>query len=173
MEEKRKKNKAEETEGIAAENAVGRNPTENDVNRQDATEAATAEANSADEGLTAAFIRLSEDYRRQSERLEEAARTVAELKVRAENAENELNRLGCAPPDYDAILSDERFIDEYAVKCAPLRTRIIADYLIKLNGDGAVSVLGGAVGNTPLTPVAKPKSLSEAKRLAEILIKGQ
>lgn len=49
---------------------------------------------------------------------------------------------------------------------------IIADYLKSIAGSGAVSVLSGTVGSSPLTPAAKPKSLAEAKKLAEILIKG-
>ena len=85
--------------------------------------------------------------------------------LQAENA-----RLA-APPDYGAITEDEAFV-EFALKNERLKEKFVADYLKTLKGTGAVSVLSGSVGLSPLTPAAKPKSLAEAKKLAEILIKG-
>lgn len=52
-----------------------------------------------------------------------------------------------------------------------VRAKIIADYLKSLGSKNAVSVLNGQVGATPLTPINKPKSLADAKKLAELLIK--
>ncbi|MBQ8882000.1 MAG: hypothetical protein IJY70_01220 [Clostridia bacterium] len=52
-----------------------------------------------------------------------------------------------------------------------VRATIIADYLKSLGSKNAVSVLNGQVGATPLTPINKPKSLADAKKLAELLIK--
>lgn len=85
--------------------------------------------------------------------------------LQAENA-----RLA-APPDYGALTEDDAFV-EFALKNERLKEKFIADYLKTLKGMGSVSVLSGSVGLSPLTPAAKPKSLAEAKKLAEILIKG-
>jgi recombinational DNA repair ATPase RecF len=75
-------------------------------------------------------------------------------------------------PDYGAIARDEQFIDEYALFSDALKKRVIEQYLKELNATMSAPVLKSGVGSTPLTPPKKPKSLAEAKKLAEILIKG-
>ena len=94
---------------------------------------------------------------------ESLKRTVSDLTSKIE---------GNVCPDYEQIMADERFLSEYALKCERLRTMIIKDYLKSLSSHNAVSVLRGGVGESALTPVNKPKSLAEAKKLAEIIING-
>ena len=74
-------------------------------------------------------------------------------------------------PDYAAIASDELFADEYARRSEVIKSRIITDYLRSLSRSGGVRLLGETVGKTALAPLKKPKTLSEAKKLAELYIK--
>ncbi len=80
--------------------------------------------------------------------------------------------LESATPDYEAIASDPQFIERYATASELLNAKIIENYLKGLSAKRGVSVLSTGVGATPLTPHRKPKSLAEAKKLADILIKG-
>ena len=93
------------------------------------------------------------------------------------NKENEqlkeaVETLKNATPDYEQIASSPDFIEEYALGSALLKAKIIEDYLRSLSKGGGVSVLSTTVGAPPLTPHKKPKSLAEAKKLAEIIING-
>lgn len=127
-------------------------------------EAAAAVSGASDE-LIRAYLKLSDECAALKAELEAIKSLNAELSLKLEAASN-------AQPDYAAILRDEKFIDGYAACNPELKARIIADYLNGLSEISAVSVLGSGTGATPLTPVAKPKSLAEAKKLAEIIIKG-
>lgn len=97
-----------------------------------------------------------------------------EVRGRLARAEEENAALKAMPPapDYAAIAEDEGFIADYAMKCEALRRAVVADYLGSLARGGQVCVLTSKVGRTPLTPVRRPKSLAEAKILAETLING-
>lgn len=74
-------------------------------------------------------------------------------------------------PDYAAIASDEEFIDAYARRSELIKAKVIADYLRSLSHTGGVRLLGESVGKSALSPLKKPKTLSEAKKLAELYIK--
>ena len=74
-------------------------------------------------------------------------------------------------PDYAAIASDEEFIDAYARRSELIKEKVIADYLRSLSHTGGVRLLGESVGKSALAPLKKPKTLSEAKKLAELYIK--
>ncbi|MDY5819869.1 MAG: hypothetical protein SPJ70_00945 [Candidatus Borkfalkiaceae bacterium] len=74
-------------------------------------------------------------------------------------------------PDYAAIASDEEFIDAYARRSELIKAKVIADYLRSLSHTGGVRLLGESVGKSALAPLKKPKTLSEAKKLAELYIK--
>lgn len=52
-----------------------------------------------------------------------------------------------------------------------LKRQIIGEYLASLYGRKSAPVLTATVGAAPLTPPKKPKDLSEARRLAEIMLK--
>ena len=117
------------------------------------------------------FSGLKSVFHRRGRELGDARRKIAELEERLAALERENARLSAAP-DYSSVVEDDAFLEGYAVKSERLKNMIIADYLKSIAGSGAVSVLSGTVGSSPLTPAAKPKSLAEAKKLAEILIKG-
>lgn len=74
-------------------------------------------------------------------------------------------------PDYAAIAADESFADEYACRSEIIRAKVITDYLRSLSHTGGVRLLGEKVGRSALAPLTKPKTLSEAKKLAELYIK--
>lgn len=74
-------------------------------------------------------------------------------------------------PDYAAIASDEEFIDAYARRSELIKAKVIVDYLRSLSHTGGVRLLGESVGKSALAPLKKPKTLSEAKKLAELYIK--
>ena len=66
--------------------------------------------------------------------------------------------------------TEDNFIEK-ALSNDEIRAKIIAEYLKSLTNNDTVRVLSGEVGATPLTPAPKPKSLADAKKLAELLIK--
>lgn len=74
-------------------------------------------------------------------------------------------------PDYAAIAADESFADEYACRSEIIKAKVITDYLRSLSHTGGVRLLGEKVGRSALAPLTKPKTLSEAKKLAELYIK--
>lgn len=74
-------------------------------------------------------------------------------------------------PDYAAIAADESFADEYACRSEIIKAKVITDYLRSLSRTGGVRLLGEKVGRSALAPLTKPKTLSEAKKLAELYIK--
>ena len=84
----------------------------------------------------------------------------------AENA-----RLG-APVDYAAAIENDERAEAAAIASERVRNAVVAAYLKNLGSAERISVLTGSNGAIPLAPPAKPKSLAEAKKLAEILIKG-
>ncbi len=91
---------------------------------------------------------------------------LTELEERAKKA----NELEALINDCDSLMQDKRFVSA-ATRNKDVVDAVVAQYLRSLAGGGGVPVLGGA-GSIPLTPISKPKSLAEAKKLAEILIKG-
>ena len=66
---------------------------------------------------------------------------------------------------------NEPDIIEKILSSDEIKAKIIAEYLKSLCSNSSVRVLDKQVGATSLTPVNKPKTLADAKRLAEMLIK--
>lgn len=87
-------------------------------------------------------------------------------RLSAENA-----RLG-SPVDYAAAIENDERAEAAAIASERVRNAVVAAYLKNLGSAERISVLTGSNGAIPLAPPAKPKSLAEAKKLAEILIKG-
>ena len=83
-----------------------------------------------------------------------------------------LNREMSEKSDYPRLLKEEEFIEQYVMSEEDIKKRIIAQYLLSLQNGSCPLSLSGRVGHSPLTPMAKPKSLAEAKKLAEIIIKN-
>lgn len=97
---------------------------------------------------------------------ENAALKSENARLSAENA-----RLG-APVDYAAAIDNDERAEAAAIASERVRNAVVAAYLKNLGSAERISVLTGSNGAIPLAPPAKPKSLAEAKKLAEILIKG-
>ena len=97
---------------------------------------------------------------------ENAALKSENARLSAENA-----RLG-APVDYVAAIENDERAEAAAIASERVRNAVVAAYLKNLGSAERISVLTGSNGAIPLAPPAKPKSLAEAKKLAEILIKG-
>lgn len=97
---------------------------------------------------------------------ENAALKSEKARLSAENA-----RLG-APVDYAAAIENDERAEAAAIASERVRNAVVAAYLKNLGSAERISVLTGSNGAIPLAPPAKPKSLAEAKKLAEILIKG-
>ena len=97
---------------------------------------------------------------------ENAALRSENARLGAENA-----RLG-APVDYAAAIENDERAEAAAIASERVRNAVVAAYLKNLGSAERISVLTGSNGAIPLAPPAKPKSLAEAKKLAEILIKG-
>lgn len=91
------------------------------------------------------------------------------LRTREGELVRELGERGV--PDYAAIAADESFADEYACRSEIIKAKVITDYLRSLSHTGGVRLLGEKVGRSALAPLTKPKTLSEAKKLAELYIK--
>lgn len=93
--------------------------------------------------------------------------------LKSENAalKSENARLG-APVDYAAAIENDERAEAAAIASERVRNAVVAAYLKNLGSAERISVLTGSNGAIPLAPPAKPKSLAEAKKLAEILIKG-
>lgn len=97
---------------------------------------------------------------------ENAALKSENARLGAENA-----RLG-APVDYATAIENDERAEAAAIASERVRNAVVAAYLKNLGSAERISVLTGSNGAIPLAPPAKPKSLAEAKKLAEILIKG-
>lgn len=97
---------------------------------------------------------------------ENAALKSENARLSAENAQ-----LG-APVDYAAAIENDERAEAAAIASERVRNAVVAAYLKNLGSAERISVLTGSNGAIPLAPPAKPKSLAEAKKLAEILIKG-
>lgn len=97
---------------------------------------------------------------------ENAALKSENARLSAENA-----RLG-APVDYAAAIENDERAEAAAIASERVRNAVVAAYLKNLGSAERISVLTGSNGAISLAPPAKPKSLAEAKKLAEILIKG-
>lgn len=97
---------------------------------------------------------------------ENAALKSENARLSAENA-----RLD-APVDYAAAIENDERAEAAAIASERVRNAVVAAYLKNLGSAERISVLTGSNGAIPLAPPAKPKSLAEAKKLAEILIKG-
>lgn len=105
-------------------------------------------------------------------RLEEKEKENSDLSLRISALEEQAKRvseLEKLTEDCDLLMQDERLVSA-ATRNKAVIDAVVAQYLRALSS-GGVPVLGGA-GSIPLTPAMKPKSLAEAKKLAEILIKG-
>lgn len=82
---------------------------------------------------------------------------------------------GQAEKDYflrlKEFLADEEFVDKYILSNESVSNRAILQYLMELSKTEKVNTLGRG-GSCVMTPIDKPRTLSEAKRLADIILRG-
>ncbi|MCL2822228.1 MAG: hypothetical protein FWD86_03415 [Firmicutes bacterium] len=65
---------------------------------------------------------------------------------------------------------DQNFVDNIVVKDQSIADKIIAKYLDDLSSGQGTSLLGATSGTAVLAPPKRPKNLSEAKRLVDIML---
>ena len=68
-------------------------------------------------------------------------------------------------------VSEEELI-EIALQSERVRDKIISDYLQGLAANNGVRILSGRIGATALTPVERPRTLREAKAIADRMMRG-
>jgi len=68
-------------------------------------------------------------------------------------------------------LSEEELI-EIALQSERIRDNIISDYLQSLAANNGVRILNGRIGAVPLTPPERPRTLKEAKEIADKMMRG-
>ena len=70
-----------------------------------------------------------------------------------------------------ALLRDEAFLEKYVYADPAINEVIIRRYLLRLSGNKGVPTLGGKVGACALPALPKPKTLDEAKKMAELFLR--
>ncbi len=115
--------------------------------------------------------RLYAALRKTQAALYDSNERIAALEASLKQLQEENQRLSLQP-DWSKLKENEDFIEESVLRDEQIKARVISEYLKELATKRGVAVLRSNVGSTPLTPPKKPKSLAEAKKLAEILIKG-
>ena len=71
-----------------------------------------------------------------------------------------------------ALLVDDGFLSEHVFTDENITHKVISRYLEDLTASGRPRLLGAGKGAPALSPPKTPKSLEEAKRLAEIILRG-
>jgi len=120
---------------------------------------------SSPEALLKAYECLEGEFTKRCQRLKESESEVATLK---EVAADKGKRIA----DAKEILSDESFLNENVLNNEGITNRIIASYLEGLETGSVPRVMTGNRGSVTLSPPKIPKSLEEAKRLADVILNG-
>lgn len=115
------------------------------------------------DALLKAYTALGADYARKSRRIKELERQIAALKAKFEDAEERKKTALEA-------LKDEQFVSAHVLPDENLKSRIIADYLRGIKEARSAAVLHTGCGASALTPPAKPRTLDDAKLLADIIM---
>lgn len=115
------------------------------------------------ESLLKAYKELEAEFTKRSQKLKELTEQNKKL---SEQVSDPQRLLSCAKE----LASSDDFINQYILTQEKVKRKVIDEYLYQLNKNGNIKVLGGNVGSSVLTPPAKPSSLSEAKKLADMII---
>lgn len=67
-------------------------------------------------------------------------------------------------------IRDEEFREKYIYTDSEITETVIRRYLMRLKGIKNVPTLGSHIGDSALSPIKKPKTLDEAKKLTDIFI---
>ena len=114
------------------------------------------------ETLLKAYESLEAEFTKRCQRLKEFEKENTTLKESAADK-------GRIIEDAKSVLRDERFVAEHVLPDESITSRVITQYLENLNANGVPGLLGAGTGGAVLTPPKRPKSLEEAKRLAEVI----
>ena len=102
---------------------------------------------------------LEERYAEGFKKTEELEKQLVSEREKNEELQRQLSEAGSARSVYERASGDEE-----------VKNRIISDYLMSLGSSKAPSLI--TTGVTALTPVSRPKTLADAKRLADKIIKS-
>lgn len=114
------------------------------------------------EELFRAYKGLEQEFTRRCQKIKELEAENDRLQANAASEDEILSR----------ALESDAVIDEKIRSSKRITNLIIADYLASLGRGYVAPVLKEGTGRSALTPVRKPKTLGEAKKLADLLIKG-
>jgi len=114
------------------------------------------------ETLLKAYESLEAEFTKRCQRLKEFEKENTELK---ESAADKARIVESAK----TVLKDDGFVTEHVLSDEGITSRVITQYLENINANGAPGLLGARAGGAVLTPPKRPKSLEEAKRLAEVI----
>ena len=120
---------------------------------------------SSPEALLKAYESLQGEFTKRCQRLKDCEKENEVLKADAACA----NKRAEIAKD---ALKDEDFVAQFVAGDEGIRSKIVMDYLEKVYCEGVPVVMGAKTGGAALTPVKAPKSLSEAKVLADVMLRG-
>lgn len=115
------------------------------------------------EELLRAYNALEAEFTKRCQRLKEAGLEAERLRA-AQAAGRDTKA------DFLSLVEDEEFLDSVIICNPRVKAKIIEGYLRALEGCAPAKVLGGGRGRTALQPAARPKTLEEAKKLANLLM---
>ncbi|MCL2675204.1 MAG: hypothetical protein FWE84_01245 [Firmicutes bacterium] len=115
------------------------------------------------ESLLKAYERLEAEFSKRCQKLKEFEKENGQLK-------SDLNDNQRYDKYAVTALANEGFVAANVLPREDIRRKVIDDYLTALTREGSAYVLRSDTGKSALTPPAKPGSLAEAKRLAEMII---
>jgi predicted nuclease with TOPRIM domain len=117
---------------------------------------------SSPEALLKAYESLESEFTKRCQKLKDTEKENSDLK------ESFLDKARIET-EAKSALSDEVFLTENVFKNEEISQKIISKYLEGLSSNPAPNLLGSK-GAAPLTPPKRPKSLEEAKKLAEVIL---
>jgi len=109
--------------------------------------------------LYAAYKNLESEFTRRNQ----------ELKTVREEAEQLQSQIETLQSRLAGILQDEEFIDQ-CVQNEEIYSRAVLAFLNSKANTPAVPVLNSEIGQAAATALGKPKTLEEAKKLAELIL---
>lgn len=115
--------------------------------------------------LLEGYKALEAEFTRRSQRVKELESKLNDLSAHAQSE-------GVSAEQISAMMHTEDFIKNYILDDVEICAAVVENYLRGLDNMNATRTLGGRGGYTLLTPVAKPHTLLEAKRLAEKIVKA-
>jgi len=117
------------------------------------------------EALLKAYECLEGEFTKRCQKLKDTEKENADLKAVAADKSRRI-------ADAKEVLADENFITDHVLTNEVIANRFIANYLEGLENGTVPRIMSGRNGSAALTPPKVPKSLEEAKKLAEVILNG-